>query len=358
MIRLYGPTVGFGSLARVASGMQLGLGKLQKLAGFVPIDVQEDDEVYPGADAPIAVYVGPPAGASMMLRTHERRFALLLANSTWMPEELIKRMWPHVTGFIACSTWGQQILQGYVDRIGKVFAQTREVLLWPLGVSHEFRPMRADHSSLAAAYEMGAFRVLHLASTHLQRKGTRELIEAWGALVLANKLGKDPVLRLAVDGPNRIFRDVAEAACKGDARALMTIRWASTRLGLTAIEASSLYRAHHLIAQPSRAEGFGLVPLEARVSGVPALMTRCTGHADHAHVGDASVVFARSRYLAPIDDGPGAHAPELQAGDVAEALTFARENWPALAKAAQKDASRLANQWSWEAGTRQWLLRL
>jgi glycosyltransferase involved in cell wall biosynthesis len=358
MIRLYGPTVGFASLARVTSGMQLGLGKLGKLAGFVPIDVQEDDEVYPGADAPVGVYVGPPAGASMMLRTHARRFALLLANSSWMPEELIKRMWPHVTGFIACSTWGKHVLEGYVDRIGKEFKQTREVTLWPLGVSPEFRPSRDDQKSLAAAYEMGAFRVLHLASTHLQRKGTRELIEAWGALVLRGKLGKDPVLRLSVDGPDRIFRDVAEGACKGDTKALLTIRWASTRLGLTAEEASCLYRAHHLVAQPSRAEGFGLIPLESRVSGVPVLMTFCAGHIDHSPFGHGSIALVRTGDMAPIDDGPGALAPALRALDVSDALLFAHQNWPALAKTAQRDAARLAEQWSWEAGVEAWLSRL
>jgi hypothetical protein len=55
MIRLYGPAVGHGSLARVTAGMGRALLDRRKLAGWVPLDSYDDEEVYSGADAPIGV---------------------------------------------------------------------------------------------------------------------------------------------------------------------------------------------------------------------------------------------------------------------------------------------------------------
>ena len=54
-----------------------------------------------------------------------------------------------------------------------------------------------------------------------------------------------------------------------------------TRKGLDVGDMASYLGGFDLVCQPSRAEGFGLVPLEARACGVPVAATLCTGHADH-----------------------------------------------------------------------------
>src|SRR5690606_16992598 len=105
-------------------------------------------------------------------------------------------------------------------------------------------------------------------------------------------------------------------------------------------------------AQPSRAEGFGLVPLEARVAGVPVVTTACTGHQDHVTEGSRGVVIVDSGADAPIDDGPGAMAPAVRAASVADALRVAYRCRGDILLAAREDAPVVLEQHSWEAVTR------
>jgi len=109
-------------------------------------------------------------------------------------------------------------------------------------------------------------------------------------------------------------------------------------------------RSAHLICQPSSAEGFGLVPLEARACGVPVAATRCTGHAEH--MGDCGemdgVVAINCGPIGPSDDYPGARAPTVDADAIADALEAAYGQWRELAVAAQVRAPQVRSRWAWE----------
>lgn len=74
------------------------------------------------------------------------------------------------------------------------------------------------------------------------------------------------------------------------------------------------------VVQPSRAEGFGLIPLEARAAGVPAIMTFCTGHEEHAAPGiDVQVRHRRLLPLVTQANSVGS-APVVAVSDVYNAL--------------------------------------
>ena len=126
------------------------------------------------------------------------------------------------------------------------------------------------------------------------------------------------------------------------------------------------YRQYHAVAAPSRGEGFGLVPLEARACGVPVLATTCTGHADHVRLQlenypypypllGHGVIEVHTGELEAIDDGPGALGPSLRPQSVADALERAYHGWAGYAADARAHASHLMERWSWPEVTKRWL---
>jgi len=356
-VRLYGTLSGNSSFARVTAGMREGLEACGKYGGTVSIEDLDDEERMGGGlvgmpeETACAVYVGPPTGVGCMASWHQERWALLPANSSWMPSNLLRIMWPHVTGFLAPSRWAADVLRGYVGRIARDMGP-RDVSVWPHGVGPEFVPYPDRYESRVAEYEDECFRVLHLASTRLERKGTAQLVEAWCMLLRDKRLPPRAELRLVLDEPPNWPEHVRRMAAEEPSIIHMD------RAGATAHHASAMYQACHVVCQPSRGEGFGLVPLEARASGVPVVMTGCTGHAEHAFdargVAAVGVHLVASHADAPIDDGPGAFAPEVRAEDVAETLGTVSKHWKILAEGAH-EAAPFGKAWSWQDVTERWL---
>lgn len=338
-VRLYGVSRTNTSWGRVTAGVREGLEGIGGFAGFVPVDDLEDDAFYAGADAPTAIFVGPPSlvGAMTSYGMHEQRYAIVAPNSDWLPERLIKEMMKFAT-IVAPSTWGAYVVGKYT---GGVIPPYRH------GVSRDFE------SRLLGAprrlYDEGGFRVLHLASTHRQRKGTRELILAWRQVVAAGRLGERPELHIVVDAPQGTFPE----AQKED-----TIVFPWRQLNAPGPKMCEYYQQFNLVCQPSRAEGFGLSPLEALASGVPVCATICTGHAEYLTEHTKGLVVVRHGPEAPVDDAPEGEvssAPTVPVTTLAYALAFAYANWIALAHEAFDRASRLSTDWSWPAVTEQWL---
>ena len=111
------------------------------------------------------------------------------------------------------------------------------------------------------------------------------------------------------------------------------------------------YQQFHVVCQPSRAEGFGMVGLEARASGVPLVATMCTGHKDHVALGLSSITVHHGPD-GPIDDGPGAMAPSVSSSEILDSLLLACQMWPRLSEEAIKDSVWIRDRWSWPAVTR------
>jgi glycosyltransferase involved in cell wall biosynthesis len=347
-ICLYGPERGNGSWSRVTAGIRQGLEAIGELAGFCPTDdiAHDLDGSLPvGFDAPIGVHVGPPGMASVLKGrgSHEHRLSTVAANSTWLPIERSAPVSSPLTGFIAPSTWAKRILEAH---------QPMPVYLWHHGVSAAFRPRARER--------WAGYRVLHMASTHFQRKTTRELIEAWAACLTEGAIPiEHSMLRLVCDGPRGCFAEAIAQASR-DEPAIAASIVLEPRRDLSEAEASAFYQAHDVVCQPSRAEGFGLCPLEARASGVPVIMTACTGHADQMPAeptrpsdghwrrpSELGIVVVANGPYAPIDDGPGATAPTVEAAAIADALASAYTDRRPLRQAALAMSSSIAKRWSW-----------
>ncbi len=346
-IRLYGPERGHASWPRVATGMRLGFEACGELASFCCTDDighTLDDSLPPGYDAPVGIHVGPPTIASIMQGRglHRHRLAMIATNSTWVPRAAMAALEREaITGYIGTSPWATRIL--------------RENTALPVytcmhGVSDVFRPRGAPNPRRG-------YHVLHMASTHNQRKGTRELIGAWSKALRDGPLSPDDcTLRLVCDGPRGFFERAIHEATQGDIRLAETYHL-DARMDLSEEDACEYYKRHHLICQPSRAEGFGLCPLEARASGVPTLVTDCTGHECHvrsrpppyrAAATAPGVIIVPTGDYAPIDDGPGAMAPSLDVNDLAEGLSRAYHLRQSLDIRAREWATWVSETWSWQ----------
>lgn len=350
-IAIYGPMAGQGSWPRVTRGMATGLRARGQLAGVAATDVLShtlDDALPAFHDAPIAIHVGPPTMAMVMQSrgTHRQRLAMIAPNSSWLPANTFADLerWQAVTGYVVPSTWAETIMRRYTALPVYVYAH---------GVS--IRPAAREVVRRAG----DGYAVLHMASTHRQRKGTAELIAAWCALRREGVLPEDSRLRLVCDGPVGHFEDAIHRAAAGNPAIVASIR-VSPRLELEDAEMQTFYQCHDLVCQPSRAEGFGLVPLEARAAGVPVLMTSATGHLDHVSPEDGrsawppseeGVVVVSCRAESPIDDGPGAVAPTLAIEDLRAALGWAHAERDELRVRARAAAPSVRAWWSWRAVT-------
>jgi glycosyltransferase involved in cell wall biosynthesis len=351
MIRLYGLSIGNGSFARVTAGMRGALAAMGLLDGFVPLDAYDPDTPYEGARAPIAVYVGIPSNVSIVqnIGWHAKRWMLLPPNSSWVPTEMLEYVAEHVTGLLAPTKWAEGVLQGYAAPRGL------EVSVWRHGVDEGFQPNAESYEGRRTDYAQGDFRVLHMASTSRERKGTRELIEGWMQAVRRRALGPRPVLHLIVEDFSGKYLDAAEAAANGDPALLGTLSWGEPRANMDVATCAVFYQHYHVVAQPSRGEAFGMVPLEARSCGVPIVATNCTGHSASISPGAPGVVIVTTGPDEPIDDGPGARGPSLKPDDVSRGLIEAYQSWPELQEAAHAFAPTLAHDWSWDRVTREWI---
>lgn len=340
LVSIYGRCQGASSWPRLTNGMALGLSECGRLAALCATDMighEIEDALGDGYDAPVGLYIGPPTGASVMQGRgmHRARLALIAANSSWVPQSAMQALERGaVTGYVATSPWATEMLSG---------CTTLPVVTAMPGVSDDFKPNGTDPGE--------GWRVLHMASTSAERKGTAKLIEAWARVLRAAAPVQASVLRLVCDGPSGFFDDAISKASGGD-RAIAATYHLSPSLSLSEKDAADFYQRHHLVCQPSRAEGFGMVPLEARACGVPVVMTDNTGHQVHCYSrepdqGPMGVIIVKNGGLRPIDDGPGALAPDFATDDLVQALIVAHAYGGQLRKQALEGASWVRQYWSW-----------
>lgn len=369
---------GQSSWHRVAAGLREGLiGCEQQVSvfGYQNIAHDLDQPLLPGYDADVGIFVGPPAGARMMKGqgTHKERWLMLAPNSSWLPGDLLEQLerTEAITGYLTPSEWGRTIIANYTEL---------PVRVWRHGISSEFErgyeAARRAELTAGSALDDPRFRVLHLSSTQHERKSTHALVRAWVQrfLHVGVFLGEAaPRLTIVADGPAATIEHVAREAAN-DIDSLLsreavcaTVR-AIERKDWDPIALAFFMRQYDFVCQPSRAEGFGMVPLEAAACGVPMIVTDGTGHDEHvtvpAHAPEQNVVTAPGEVViltgadGPIDDGPGAMAPTVDEAHIAEALTLAYDRRRTLQRHAEAEASDVRDAWSWVAVTRWFLTQM
>lgn len=326
-VRIYGHQLGYSSFSQVTRGFVRALAARDLFGGFVPIDFFDEEMEYPGALCPVSVNTGMPGAVaqSKLLGQHKERYLLLAPNSDLIPPSMREWIPKILTGLLGPSRWACQVLRRMVPELPIYYV--------PHGVHPEYDVLVEEREKRLDEYGRGQFTVLHMTSTNSQRKGTKELLEAWAHM-------KDASLRIV---------------CRFEGQA--ELRSLVSKLGLENVEitpsngadyesVNQLYATHHVLCQPSRAEGFGLCPLEAKAAGVPVVMTDCTGHSEHARTG-VSVIIPTGDDV-PMDDMDDAKAPELFSSEILASLRTARDRYEKLHVASIKAAPSIREAFSWE----------
>jgi glycosyltransferase involved in cell wall biosynthesis len=341
-VRLYGHG-SQGSFGVVTEGMRTALKDLGEYIGTVLYD-DPDGATVPGADTPLSITCGAPMQIinAHLQGQHKQHWLLLAVNSDGIPWGLLNELRgdiysvakdkhePLVDGFLAPSQWCEEVIR---DKF-----PDKPVLLCQHGVFEHFKPDLEHHAELVASYYRGQFRVLHITSTYKDRKGTRELLDVWKDFCRPGTF-----LTLLV---NPVYLHDMDQYVRDKQLPNVLLR---PGVGLPEEYIIEGYNRHHVVCQPSRAEGFGLTPLESRACGTPVVATACTGHADHVH-GPGTVIIPHGG-LAPVDDFIGSLAPTVQGSSILDALTDARERWEALHEEALNHVSDLKEHWSWKNRT-------
>lgn len=169
-------------------------------------------------------------------------------------------------------------------------------------------------------------------SPHPDRKGTYELIAAFEQL----KRGK---LRIYTASAAVIGR--AGASSRSADIEIVSEEHVDSQL-----EQVARFTRAACVVQPSRAEGFGMIAVEALASGVPVVATTCTGHSE------TLTAYPPTPGLVPVSCGglmqcSGGVAPAVEIDELAMALQIALDNLePLRAEAvANRQALIAANGW-------------
>lgn len=339
-VRLYGRGVGNGSHAQVTAGFKGALEAAGLLAGFVAFDCDPPpDAPEPGgALAPRAVFTGPLGFLPMMRRgtRHAERCAMLAPNSSFVPGNLMMALQEICTEILVPSKWAQDVVEENTSVPVRVV---------PHGIAAGFTEKAELRAAARDSYHLGEFDVLHLSSTAYDRKGTLALLTAWGMLMAKGELPPDSKLRLVLE-IEAMGKTMAWMAENTSSLGLQNVS-VTARMDAAPARLAETYSSHHLVCQPSRGEGFGMVPLEALACGVPIVATACTGHSEWFQPGLLGAVAVEHGSDEPIDDGPGALAPAVAPDAIASALLRAYARWQELDAAAEIGAADLRSRWAW-----------
>ena len=170
-----------------------------------------------------------------------------------------------------------------------------------------------------------------------RRKGLPELVEAFCE---AFRGRSDVRLRIR-SHPTEEVREIVERSAAGSQITLETLRWG------TPDRVAWFLRSGHVLAHPSRAEGFGLLALQGMACGMPVVSTAVSGLADFVSTGRAIVV--RSGPLEPgysWDNQPGMQH-SVDVAHLAECLSLAHREFSSWSAFARTNARNIREDYSW-----------
>lgn len=340
MIRVY-THKHHGSFDTVADGLVYGFSKLGVLAGQCNLD--KDEDAVPGGTAKHAIVVGNPFGAQMVhLRgMHEESWLLHAPNSEGLPKHIrdyltseifslrADKKVPVVSGLFGPSKWAVDVLRQQCPGV--------PVRLLRHGVLPGFQSDLDARKKVLEDFEQH-FRVLHATSTGSDRKGTKLLLQAWA---LFEKVM--PRATLAVLCHVSMMPAMQDFAVKQGCR---RVHFGANH-GMPEPSWVRVLNHTHVVVQPSRGEGFGLIPLEARACGVPVVATACTGHSEHMDEGPGRVIIPTGD-LEESDDYLGAKTPSVSVEAIYEALMTMYRNYQEHYFAALGDAPVVGGKWAWD----------
>jgi len=215
----------------------------------------------------------------------------------------------------------------------------------PLGVSREYLGVSERRTP------GNKLRLLHLGTDFSWpgRKGTEELLKAWGMVQGALAPVADLLLHVPTVLYESVHYAVADAGLEG-----VRIEIAPPR-GSSDERLVSLYEQADIVVLPSRCEGFGMMLLAACVSGTPLVTTYVTGQIDFLSKFDGWIGVPCSDRMEQMEHEQGL-CPVVEPKLIASALLAACSPLVLdhLREGARRNAVR-APAWCWDASVIEWI---
>lgn len=336
------PATGFGvqaadflaALQRVSSRPVRGLDMTPRMDGRFP--AQRD---WPDRED-VVIVVGSGPGVAMFAGCPARKISFTVWESTRLPDDwmiplaMADEVWTP-------SEWGAQVLRDN----GVAPARVHVV---PEGVDDLLFQPHGERLPLLDGVD--GFRFLHVGKAE-PRKGTVELLEAFD-----RAFGRDEPVVLVLACHNRMIPGFDTVRFLENL-ALRRRRWVVPVQPLPRRrDIAALYRSCDAFVAPSRAEGWGLPPLEAMASGLPTALTHFAGHTAFATDDNSyPVPFT----LAPVSpealpyfmrgDGDYGEWAEPDIDGLAEVMRAMVRQRDVQHARAQRQAAAIGQRWSWTA---------
>lgn len=337
-IHIYGSWTDFLSISTVSRAVTTELSKAR--IPFTVRNVHSMSMTYTGVDSrlvspfsksPVAMFIGYPPAAPGWLKFHDHKIIYMMCETDRIPKE-----WVSVVN---------EFDQVYVPS-GFCEAVLKECnVKVPVKVVHH--GVHGVMQSVRTEFAAKPLKLLHVsgALSFPERKGTGALIKAV-SLINLERPGSLQLELLTHDSKH--LRDYLAQMGMPEG----TFKIWQPEGGLAPAQMIEYLKQFAAVVQPSRGEGFGIVPLEARCLGIPAILTDVTGHKDHfAHGVDIAVPTEGWTKMETQANEVG-YAPLIGPGGIKTALETFMANPGQHATNTAKWASQHSREWTWEARLR------
>ena len=326
-VQLYGMFEGFTSIPNVSRAIATELKRKHvkfTIYAHGSIIPKYDNAPWPVAlnsSAHVGIFIGYPTSAENWLKSHTVKVLITVCETNQIPSEWVK-VCNDVDYVVVPSRFCRQVFMDSGVR--------KPVIIAPHGVEDfgvRYEPVSEYVNFL---HVTGAISFPHRKGTPALLVAWKKIAEEWPKAHLYLKMWRDPRMVAYIEklGLERVRIDDTQS--------------------LPPIGMANYLNLFDAVIQPSRGEGFGMVPLEARVIGVPTIITSIAGHSEHYAPGvDTEVPVGPYKPLITQGNENG-FAPSVEAHHIEVAVRNFMNDRARICESTRVWAERFRDLWSWK----------